>query len=81
MIDKRVEQRQSFSIFSSGADVIFIDKYFFKDNMTERFRSQLVKFVSLTIQRDNSLLIKIIFTKRKILILTTKTKILNCFIN
>lgn len=44
MIDKRVEQRQSFSVFSGGADVIFIDKYFFKENMTERFRSQLVKF-------------------------------------
>lgn len=65
MIDKRVEQRQSFSVFSGGADVIFIDKYFFKDNMTERFRSQLVKFVSLIIQRDNSLLIIIKIYKKK----------------
>ena len=64
MIDKRVEQRQSFSVFSGGADVIFIDKYFFKDNMTERFRSQLVKFVSLTIQRD--LIIIKIYKKKNI---------------
>ncbi|CAC5410323.1 unnamed protein product [Mytilus coruscus] len=44
MVDKRTEQRQSFSVFSGGADVIFIDKYFFKENMTERFRSKLVKY-------------------------------------
>ncbi|XP_063433530.1 uncharacterized protein LOC134715341 [Mytilus trossulus] len=44
MVDKRTEQRQSFSVFSGGADVIFIDKYFFKENMTERFRTKLVKY-------------------------------------
>ncbi|XP_076099005.1 uncharacterized protein LOC143068663 isoform X1 [Mytilus galloprovincialis] len=44
MVDKRTDQRQNFSVFSGGADVIFIDKYFFKENMTERFRTKLVKY-------------------------------------
>ena len=52
MVDKRTDQRQNFSVFSGGADVIFIDKYFFKENMTERFRTKLVKYVS-TVNRCN----------------------------